>query len=463
MLRASCCITCYAVYANKPCLIDFWVARSTIRSRSEIPSHVSWSYDGSIMAVASSSYVVLYDPNTAVALRTIFCPECETVSSVCFIGKTSRYLVIRSYTEFVLWDLILENGTFAGYPPQTMLGLILLYLVRWHYQSSSTISQVFSHHRDETFVILESDTHSAQTKILKFTPTSMDPVSSHALPFRLISIAPCPPRWLMSNDSGSFAFVGITNNWNAVIFGDHIRLAESEEISGRGLVGAAPVTTQTLFQDIFGRSAFIDLTAKNANAEVPAARSTSNWKGKEVERIFDTPAYLMPPLATLFDSLSDEFLAPRTDSEVTLRSENDVEQQDDDVEMEGVESLIVIGNRLERTVDDKEMVAMIELFRNHGLHCKLCASIFLNVFSSLATATTSVAPTPKRPVQANGYYRATDLSNVFTTPTTNGIVKPNGITPKTRNAVNTTDLADVETPSKQSPATKAGQKRKTVS
>lgn len=158
-----------------------------------------------------------------------------------------------------------------------------------------------------------------------------------------------------------------------MIFGDQIRLAEAEETSARGLVGAGPVTTQTLFQDIFGKAAFADLTSRATNVAAPAAQSASTWKGKEVERIFDTPAYLMPPLATVFDPLLDEFLTLRTESE-TLPGpdeDHDMEQQDGDVEMEGVEGPIVVGNRLERVVDHREMTAMIELFRHHGLHCML--------------------------------------------------------------------------------------------
>lgn len=117
----------------------FWVARSTLRSKSDVPSQVSWSYDGSLMAVASGAYVVLYDPNTALALRTIMCPECEVVSSVSFIGKASRYLAIRSHTDLVLWDLITESGT-SG------MGTIT-YNFKLNYSSSSlALSELIADH-----------------------------------------------------------------------------------------------------------------------------------------------------------------------------------------------------------------------------------------------------------------------------------------------------------------------------
>ncbi|EKM61312.1 uncharacterized protein PHACADRAFT_180447 [Phanerochaete carnosa HHB-10118-sp] len=405
---------------------NFWVTRATVRSRSETPTRVAWSRDGSLMAVASGPYVTLYDPSTMLAVRIIICPECEFVSSVCFVGRTSRYLALRSHSDIALWDLITES-------------------VRWNYQSTSGISELFPHHRDESFVIFETDARTPQTHVLKFSTASSEAISAHTLPFRLISTSPCPPRWL-SNDPGAFAFVGITQSWNAVIFGDHIRLAGTEEATGRGLVGAAPVTTQTLFQDIFGKSAFENLAARNANVELPSTYTGSSWKGKEVERTFDTPTYLVPPLGTLFDLLLDEFLAVRTETESTPKqdAQQDVDQEAD-VEMEGVEPLILVGNQLERVVDHHEMTAMIELFKNHSL----CSS-----------SPASVAPTPKKMAQTNGPPKANGVPNGTANSVLNG-VKPNGLAPKT--SLQNLDNAASEAASPKhvtSPPAKAGQKRK---
>ena len=121
------------------------------------------------------------------------------------------------------------------------------------------------------------------------------------------------------------------------------------------------------------------MSARNANVVVPAFQG-STWKGKEVERIFDTPAYLMPPLGTLFDPLMDEFLTLRTDADAVSNPGQDqyAEQQDVDVDMEGVDGPILVGNRLERVVDHHEMAAMIELFKHHGLHCEYISDLHLS-------------------------------------------------------------------------------------
>ncbi len=248
--------------------------------------------------------------------------------------------------------------------------LLIVLLLRWHYQSATKINHVSSHHREDSFVVFESDSQTFRTRVSKLSPSSAVSLSTHCLPFQLLSIAACPPRWLQSSDPSSFAFVGVTNTWNTVVFGDQIHLVEKDEAQARGIGGAAPVTKQTLFQDLFGKSALNDITAW---APLPASvhNQGSSWKGKEIEKIFDTAAYLLPPLGTLFDPLMDTFLTLRTSNEREGKEDENLEQADEDMDMdaEGSEVPIVVGNRLERIVDQHEMLAMIELFQVHGLQC----------------------------------------------------------------------------------------------
>lgn len=341
-----------------------------MRFRTEVPTHASWSQDGSLIAVSLGPYVALYDPNTMLVVKTLSCPECSTVLSTHFIGRSGRYIAIRGQRDLVLWDLICDSGALLFEYLNKWPLAHSFQLVSWHHHSFSLITHVFSHPRDEALVVFEAESRAIKTQVLKFTPTSPSPTSQHSLPFRLFSVAPCPPKWLQSNEPSSFAFVGITHSWNAVIFGDQIHLADTEPSDGKGLVGPMPVTKQTLFQDIFGKSAFADLTSRHNILSVPS--SAAPWKGKQVEEIFRTPAYLMPPLGTLFDTLMDEFLQPRP-AEADDEDSAERGQADEDVEMEedGADAPIVVGNRLERIVDEQEMVSMIDLFKNHCLQRKL--------------------------------------------------------------------------------------------
>ncbi|KAI0686656.1 WD40 repeat-like protein [Cytidiella melzeri] len=407
---------------------NYWVARSTVRYRSEIPTHASWAQDGSLLAVSLGPYVVLYDPSTMLVLKTLSCPECSAIASTHFIGRSGRYIAIKGQRDLVLWDLVMDS-------------------VKWHYRSSTAITHLFSHPREDTFVVFEADVKSPRPKtyVLKFTPSASSPASSYFLPFRLQNIAACPSKWLMSNESSSFAFVGVTQDWNAVIFGDQIHLAESDPSEGKGLVGPAPVTKQTLFQDIFGKSAFADISSSKYNASAAVSSTTVPWKGKQVEESFRTPAYLMPPLSTLFDPLMDEFLKLRPPEEDGPGGDDKVEEEDVEMMEEegGGDAPIVVGNRLERIVDDAEMVSMIELFKSHCL---------LRIPAPVTTAPT----TPK----VNGYHKYAPKVNgvaATTTPTVNGatIPTPKALPTKTAEIVSA-DLV----PEPASSPVKAGQKRK---
>ena len=206
----------------------------------------------------------------------------------------------------------------------------------------------------------------SKTRILKFTPDSVVPTISHSLPFQLLSIVACPPRWMLTKDPSSFAFVGITSTWGVVLFGDKVRLAEDDQPEARGLGAPEQVTKRTLFQDIFGKIALADVSASKP---IAPPSTNSPWKGKEVEKIFETPSYLLPPLGTLFDPLLDEFLSPRLPEDATGERDEDVEMQlEDEMDAEGAQAPIIVGNRLERIVDGAEMLAMTELFQAHGLH-----------------------------------------------------------------------------------------------
>ncbi|CDO72978.1 hypothetical protein BN946_scf185007.g32 [Trametes cinnabarina] len=79
---------------------EFWVARSTLRFRDEIPSDLSWSPDGSLLAVSVGSHVAIYDPETNALFQVLTAPECPTVSSAQFVGSAGRYIVVLVFGPF---------------------------------------------------------------------------------------------------------------------------------------------------------------------------------------------------------------------------------------------------------------------------------------------------------------------------------------------------------------------------
>jgi NET1-associated nuclear protein 1 (U3 small nucleolar RNA-associated protein 17) len=159
--------------------------------------------------------------------------------------------------------------------------------------------------------------------------------------------------------ASSFSLVGITNKYSVVLFGDDISSPVAEGSRANTIVGDATLgQKQTLFQDIFGASAFTNHS--------PIHKIDSNSVSVDMPRVsneiaeLDAPAYLMPPIESLFAPLMDSFLKPSSKYQEThiWSSEQDVEMAE-----QSDEGIVIIGEQRERVVDQKEMDMFVELFQ----------------------------------------------------------------------------------------------------
>ncbi len=99
----------------------FWVARSRLTFKREIPWSISWSPDGSLLAVGFGAHVAIYDPPSNALIRTFAASELRgPVRSVHFLGHEGRFLAVTGRSDVVLWDLVTQKGKLYMY-------LILLY------------------------------------------------------------------------------------------------------------------------------------------------------------------------------------------------------------------------------------------------------------------------------------------------------------------------------------------------
>lgn len=143
-----------------------------------------------------------------------------------------------------------------------------------------------------------------------------------------------------------------------------MRLPGNEGSMAREIAGG-PSQTKTLFQDIFGRSAFTDLSN-----EVPASKPelhvahTRSGTSKDIPGIFDGPAYLMPPLAYLFEPLMASFLTPRMEPNQSV-TKAPGSGEDEDIDMEEDDSPVLSVTPSRRIVNEVEMELFIDTFRNH--------------------------------------------------------------------------------------------------
>jgi NET1-associated nuclear protein 1 (U3 small nucleolar RNA-associated protein 17) len=225
--------------------------------------------------------------------------------------------------------------------------------VRWRHKASGPIRALVSHPREDSFavVISSSNEERMKSKVVLFHVKSALPSKTVVVPFGVRNITYYP---LVSS---SFSLVAVTHDWKVVVLGDAIRVSKDEGFISREIGAHSSPQRRTLFQDIFGKSAF----AEQARAsQLSAARP---WTGREGTGIFDGAAYLMPPLENLFEPLMNGFLKPRIVEDVLPSV---VVPADQDVEM-GDGRVTPAQGDAKRVVDEQEMGAMIDLFKKHTL------------------------------------------------------------------------------------------------
>ncbi|KAJ7446497.1 WD40 repeat-like protein [Mycena galericulata] len=321
---------------------EFWVARSTSNFQNQLPSHVSWSPDGSLLAITLPHRTVLFDSSTNLLRHTLSSPECGEVKASHFIGKAGRYLAVVGAANLVLWDLVDQR-------------------VRWHHKSTGPICALVSHPRQDTFAVVSSTSWTGdrtKSRVALFQVNSPKPSRTLSVPFSFRNITWYP---LVSS---AFSVVAITHDWKVVVLGDNINIGKDEGAVSRGIAADSAPQRRTLFQDIFGKSAFGEQAG--VLQSVAPARP---WTGREGTKVFDDAAYLMPPLEDLFDSLMIDFLKPRVVEKVSALPSDVAENQD--VDMTGdAASATVAGGDGKRLVDEAEMSAMVDLFKTHTLKAK---------------------------------------------------------------------------------------------
>ncbi|KAJ7161422.1 WD40 repeat-like protein [Mycena crocata] len=367
---------------------EFWVARSTCKFPNEAPSHISWSPDASLLAVTLPHRIALFSPSTNFLRQTLTTPECGAANAAHFIGKSGRYLAVVGGVDLVLWDLVDQR-------------------VRWHYKSSNSIRALVSHPREDTFAIVLSSPKEKEerpkSRVVLFKVASPQPSKTLQVPFGFRNVIWYP---LVSS---SFSLVAITHDWKVVVLGDSIQISKDEGAVSREIIADASPQRRTLFQDIFGKSAFGEqASALKSSALTPAARP----KPREATGVFDEAAYLAPPLESLFEPLMDGFLKLRV---VDTPDPSSVVPANDDVDMDVDGFATAAGGIARRAVDKNEMGAMIDLFKTHTLKANATSAI-LGVNSKRKGLTNgqtnggSPRP-PPNPKQLNG------ISNV---PVSNG-------------------------------------------
>ncbi|KAL0951558.1 hypothetical protein HGRIS_008240 [Hohenbuehelia grisea] len=319
---------------------ECWVARSTQRFRTELPTHTSWSQDGSVLAVSSGPFVALFDPATNQLHSYVTTPGCKSACSAHFVGRGGRYLVIAGLKEIVLWDLIKQQA-------------------HWHHKCSTQIDTVVPHPRQNSFALISKNASSSdegKTRVSIFSTSSPEPRSTHLLPFTLRNVSWSTLSSCSSSLPSAFSLIGITHTSDVVLVGNGVHPAKQDDTAGKGIPGEPSQSRRTLFQDIFGNSAFSDLTNPRPSVDLPRAKESRGG-------FSDEPAYLMPPLESLFNDFIGSMVKSRPVEEHSADHEGENEEMDGVDEAYDTGEPLVLGSQSSRVVDDDEMLHFVELFK----------------------------------------------------------------------------------------------------
>ncbi|KAG8956137.1 hypothetical protein FRC03_010903 [Tulasnella sp. 419] len=90
----------------------FWVQRTSFGYRNEVPTRLTFSPDGSLLAVAQGMFITLWDASSNVLVRALTTMATKSISSFAFLGNAGRYIAASGADQIIVWDLVTSKGRF---------------------------------------------------------------------------------------------------------------------------------------------------------------------------------------------------------------------------------------------------------------------------------------------------------------------------------------------------------------
>ena len=194
-----------------------------------------------------------------------------------------------------------------------------------------------------------------------FSVASRMPVGTFSVPFGLQNVI-----WNSIGKSTGYSLVGITHDWRVVVLGDAQLSFKYDSFPAQSFNTADRSEKRTLFEDIFGSSAFA-----NDDSEPLQSISSTSWQVRKLEgnrhsELFDKPAYLMPGVDILFDPLVTSLLNSRI-SEVDSNISEAVEESEDVTMIDDTVQQPLFATRPTRVPNQGEMELFTQLFRTTAI------------------------------------------------------------------------------------------------
>ncbi|KAG9038849.1 hypothetical protein FRB95_014398 [Tulasnella sp. JGI-2019a] len=331
---------------------EIWVQCASIAYRSQVPCRVAFSLDASLIAVTYAHCVVLFNGSSHAFLQAITnVGSLSWLSSATFLGRVSRYLAICGvYGEDVLvWDLISSH--------------VALYI-----DTVDSIEDRGDPQLQPPPRIIQRPDAAAFAVVCGKSTQIWDLLQLR--PLSQITSLPLPIQQISTLRSSTvhqnyFSLAAIAEDGSLVLVGDTVSLPENEgAIEMAKTLTKSGATRLSLFEDVFGRSAFRDL--EDQVKDPPRLDIDAADFGASIDlRLLDGPAYLLPPIETLFSSLMGGILKRSKGEAVNdnvAEEEVEIAMEVDEVDIAEDEQSEVISSR---TLDKAEMDIFVQLFQEH--------------------------------------------------------------------------------------------------
>ena len=283
------------------------------------------------------------------------------------------------------------------------------------------------------------------------------PIARFSVPFGLQNVI-----WNSIGKDTGYSLVGITHDWRTVVFGDRRLPFRNDALPTQGLNIVHHPEKRTLFEDIFGSSAFSN-DSESSQSTSTMSSQVRRLQGNLHHELFDKPAYLMPAIDTLFDPLVTSLLSSRI-SDVDPKISEAVGEDEDVTMTDDTLQQPVFATRPTRIPNQGEMELFTQLFRTTSITSIPILSFAPPIFLIVLKFSITLAKPPVYS-KVNGITKTNGLHSL----------KPNGISrhsvattvskPKPRLAPDDVNKPEVSMPEPSIPTSPIlkGKKRKKTS
>ncbi|CAK9780920.1 WD40 repeat-like protein [Cutaneotrichosporon oleaginosum] len=317
--------------SKKPEIAElYWSLRSTFNYRA-LPVHAGgFSPDGSLVVLVHGPVITLWNAATNVFVRALESPV--DARKLAFAGPEGRYIVTAARIGVAVWD-VLSCELVATLPNQAADMLVGL---RSGILAGRVVPQKGTEAKSKTEVTILAPNGAAGRTV--------------TLAVELSALASLP--------SSAVHLVGIASSGEIYRFGE---LQKACAPTKRAINADAPRRATSIWQEMFGRDAFLDELAPPPEKEEAAVSALQRAAAGRPEAVFEGASHTLPPVGLLFDAFMDELLAPRPEGhEETM----DVDEE------EAVTFEAVVAPDAVRSVTDREVEDLETFFRNLKMGAK---------------------------------------------------------------------------------------------